>query len=316
MDSRQVQAAATLLRGVASETAVVRSAALDALAGGRVYVKLESQQRTGAFKFRGAFHAVARQSAACVARGVVTGSSGNHGAALAQAATLHGARCLVVMPTDASDAKLANVRAAGGEVLLHGRSSDERLAMAAQIAEREGRVLIPPYDHEDVIAGQGTCALEALQQVPDMDVFVAPCGGGGLLAGCALGLHGVAPHVLVYGAEAALASDTQQSFVRGERVAIALPATIADGMRNLTPGALTFPIIRKHCKDILLVEEAEIRAAMRLIKEHLGLMIEPTAAVAPAALFFRRVVLNGRSSVAVVSGGNISAADWHALAES
>lgn len=315
MDRARVLAAAQILRGVADETPMVRNDALDALAGGRAHFKLESQQRAGAFKFRGAFHAVACQREACVARGVVTGSSGNHGAALALAAQLHGASCLVVMPEDATAAKLANVRAAGGEVLLHGRSSDERLAKAAAIAQSEGRVMIPPYDSEDVMAGQGTCALEALRQVPDMEVFVAPCGGGGLLAGCAVALRDCADAVVqVFGAEAELANDTARSFQSGARVRIEVPQTIADGMRNVIPGALTFPLVLRHCAGIALVSEDEIRAAMRLLHQYLGVMVEPTAAVAPAALLYRRIDLRGRCAVAVVSGGNITAQDWHAVA--
>lgn len=311
MDRTRIEAAAELLRGVAVRTRVVRSDALDALAGGSLWLKLESEQRAGAFKFRGAFHAVARRLDECRARGVITGSSGNHGAALALAASLNGAACRVVMPTDATQAKLDNVRACGGVPLLHGLSSAERLAEAERIAGEEGCVLIPPYDCEDVIAGQGTCALEAREQVPALQVFAAPCGGGGLLAGCALALSGTG--VEVHGAEAELASDTAQSFARGERVRIAVPATIADGMRNVIPGALTFPLVQRHCAGIALVSEEQIREALRLVWRHLQVRVEPTAVVALAALLFRVIDLRGRCAVAVISGGNITQADWEAL---
>jgi threonine dehydratase len=166
-------------------------------------------------------------------------------------------------------------------------------------------LLVPPYDDNDVIAGAGTVALEALEQVPDLDVFLAPCGGGGLLSGCAAYLAGVRPGAEVWGVEAARANDTWLSFQKGERVKISLPDTIADGMRNLIPGGLTFPLIRRHCQGILLVSEDEIRGAVSLLFSHARAVAEPTGAVAPAAALFRKLDLRGRSAVAVVSGGNV-----------
>lgn len=303
-----IRAAADLLRGIAERTPVLRFRELDELAGGPLWLKMESFQRGGAFKFRGAYHAISRHLEAARARGVVTGSSGNHGTAVALAARLLGVAAVVVMPEDAAAVKLDAVRAAGGRVVLCGRTSDERLAKAAEIAEREGLLPIPPYDHEDVIAGQGTVALEALEQVPDVQVFLAPCGGGGLLAGCAAAIAGTRPEVEVFGCEAAAANDTWLSFRKGERVRIGLPDTIADGMRNLSPGALTFPIVRAHCRDIALLEEREIREAVGLLFRRAKLVAEPTGAVAPAAAIFRKVDLRGRTAVAVVSGGNVDPA--------
>ncbi len=311
MHSRDVAAAAALLAPLLPPTPLLHAVALDLLAGRPVFFKHEGWQRGGAFKGRGATHALLRLAAEARARGVITASSGNHGTALAVAAKAIGARAVVVMPEDATAAKRANVLAAGGEIVLAGLDSATRMTCAVTMAEAEGLLLIPPYDHELIIAGQGTCALEALAQHPELALLVAPCGGGGLLAGCALALaerEGTA----VWGAEAARAADTFESFRQGQRVAITLPDTIADGMRNLTPGALTFPLIQAHCAGIALVSEEEIREAMRLLQQHFGVLVEPTGAVAPAALLFRKIPLDGRAAVAVISGANITPEDFAA----
>lgn len=311
---RDVAAAAALLSPLLPPTPLLHAEALDALAGRPLFLKHEGCQRGGAFKGRGATHALIRLSDEARTRGVITASSGNHGTALALAARAIGARAVVVMPEDATAAKRAHVLAAGGEIVLAGLDSATRMARALAMAEAEGLLLIPPYDHELIIAGQGTCALEAIAQHPMFAVFVAPCGGGGLLAGCALALAERAD-ISVWGAEAERAADTFESFRQGRRIAITLPDTIADGMRNLVPGALTFPLIREHCAGIALVSEDEIREAMRLLLKHLGVMVEPTGAVAPAALLFRKIPHDARAAVAVISGANITPGNFAAVVE-
>jgi len=312
MQPSDVAAAAALLAPLLPPTPLLHSAALDAVAGRTVFLKHEGWQRGGAFKGRGATHALLRLRQEACARGVVTASSGNHGTALALAAQAIGARAVIVMPEDATAAKRANVLAAGGEIVLAGLDSATRMARAQALVAEQGLLLIPPYDHEFIIAGQGTCALETAAQLPAARTFVAPCGGGGLLAGCALALA-EQKEIEVWGAEAERARDTFESFRRGERVAIELPDTIADGMRNLTPGALTFPLIKAQCAGIVLVCEAEIREAMRLLHRHLGVRVEPTGAVAPAALLFQKLPPSATAAVAVISGANITAHDFSEL---
>lgn len=299
-----VEAAATRLSGIVSCTPALRFPGLYPLVDGKLYLKLESFQIGGAFKFRGAYHAISRQVEAARRTGVVTGSSGNHGTAVALAAKRLGVRAVVVMPTDAALVKRRLVAEAGGEVILCGRTSDERLAKARELAEREGLLVIPPYDHQDVIAGQGTVALEAMAQVRDAEVFLAPCGGGGLIAGSATWLAGRAPKVAAYAVEAETANDTWLSFRKGERTRIPLPETMADGMRNLIPGELSFPLVRAHCRDVLLVSDAEIATAVATLFQSAKLVVEPTGAASVAAVLSRKIDLRGRTAIAVVSGGN------------
>ncbi|MAG58813.1 MAG: hypothetical protein CMJ83_21195 [Planctomycetes bacterium] len=305
VDAAAVKRAHGRISGIIHETPVLSSRTLNEIAGGTLYLKMESFQRTGAFKFRGAFHAVSRQLEAAREHGVVTGSSGNHGGALALAARILGVPATVVMPEDSAAVKIAAVEGFGATIEYCGLSSTERLDRAQVLADEQGMLMIPPYDHEDIIAGQGTVALEALEQVPELDLFLAPCGGGGLLSGCAAYLAGEAPHVEVWGVEPVGADDTLQSFEKGERVTIDLPDTIADGVRNLTPGEMTFPIVRRHCRGVVLVDDDETVEALRLLMLRAKVVSEPTGAVAPAALLSGKLSLEGRCAVAVVSGGNV-----------
>lgn len=300
-----VERAAQNLRGVAVKTPCVRFPDLDRRLGGKLHFKLESLQRGGAFKFRGAYHAILTQLEAARVQGVVTGSSGNHGTALALAARELGVRCRVVMPEDANPVKVGLVRAASAEAEFCGRSSEERLNRARELAQNEGFLLVPPYDDPRVIAGQGTVALEVLEQVPEFDLLLVPCGGGGLLSGCSVAVAARAPNKEVYGVEAETANDTFLSWQRGERVRIPLSTTIADGMRNVEPGAITFPLVRAHAHGILLAEEARLREAVAWFFREGRLVVEPTGAAALAALFSGAIELAGRSVVLVVSGGNI-----------
>lgn len=300
-----IEQAAAALREVAPKTPLFRSRSLDRLAGGRLHLKMESLQRSGAFKFRGAYTALLRNLDRARARGVVTASSGNHAGALALAAKILGVRAVVVMPTDAVSVKLSAVRDFGAEVHFCGRSSAERLGRAQELVEAEGLLFLPPYDHPDVLAGQGTVAQEVLEEVPDLDVFVAPCGGGGLLAGCAAYLRERAPHVAVYGVEPEAGDDTRRSLAAGERVEIAVPDTLCDGARNVTPGALTFPINRACVEEILTVSDERVLETMRLLFLRAKAVCEPTGALAPAALLQGGFDLGGRTAVAVISGGNV-----------
>ncbi len=307
MNLDSILAAAGRLRGVAHRTPIFHSRLLDEVCGGRVFLKAENLQRGGAFKFRGAYNALAANLEAAKARGVITASSGNHGGALALASSILGVRAVVVMPVDAPAVKEAAIRAYGAEVVKVGTTSEERLRDASERAAREGLLEIPPYDHPDVIAGQGTCALEIHEEVM-ADVVVACCGGGGLLAGTALAGAALRPQCETWGVETEAANDTWQSFQQRERVKIALPDTLADGMRNLMPGALTFPINLAHAKGIATVKEADLVAAMRFLFSRLKLVIEPTAAATVATFMTRAVDLRGRTGVAVLSGGNVDPA--------
>lgn len=305
MDSGAVEQAYGRILGIIHKTPAIHSKTLDEMAGGTLYLKMESFQRTGAFKFRGAFHALACNLDAARSNGVVTGSSGNHGGALALAAKILGVPCTVVVPEDAAQVKVAAIEASGATIIRCGHSSAERLAKASELADGEGMMMVPPYDHPDVIAGQGTVALEVLEQVPEIDVFIAPCGGGGLIAGCSAFLSQRAPDVEVWGVEPEGADDTARSLEAGERIEIDLPSTIADGIRNVTPGELTFPIVKQAVRGVVLVSDDEIRQALRLMMLRAKVVAEPTGAVSVAAAIFGKVPLDGRTAVAVVSGGNV-----------
>jgi threo-3-hydroxy-L-aspartate ammonia-lyase len=302
-----VREAVARLNGVVHETPLFHSRLLDEVAGGTVHLKAENMQRSGAFKFRGAYNAIARNLAECRKAGVVTGSSGNHGGAVALAASLLGVRAVIVMPVDAAGVKVAAVRDAGAEVVKFGRTNEERLAHAGERAAREGLIMIPPYDHPDVIAGQGTCGEEIFDRASP-DVVLAPTGGGGLFSGIALSASVRAPRVEVWGVETEAARDTWLSLREGRRVRIDLPDTIADGMRTLSPGELTFPLMQRHAKGVVLVSERDVREAMIFLMTRMKLVVEPTGAVGVAAVLKRRIDLSGRTAVVVLSGGNVDPA--------
>jgi threonine dehydratase len=299
-----VREAAARLKGVVHQTPLFHSRLLDEVAGGTVLLKAENQQRSGAFKFRGAYNAVSKNLADCRKAGVVTGSSGNHGGAVALAASLLGVRAVIVMPVDAAGVKVAAVRDAGAEVVKFGRTNEERLAHAAMRAEKDGLVMIPPYDDPDVIAGQATCGEEIFDAAAP-EVILAPTGGGGLFSGIALSSSVRSPKTEVWGVETEAARDTWLSMHEGRRVRIDLPDTIADGMRTLSPGELTFPLMQRHAKGVVLVSERDVREAMIFLMTRLKLVVEPTGAVGVAAILKRRIDLGGRTAVIVLSGGNV-----------
>jgi threo-3-hydroxy-L-aspartate ammonia-lyase len=300
-----VRAAAARLRGVAHRTPVHTSRTLDALAGRALFLKCESFQRGGAFKFRGAYNAISRLGPAERAAGVVAFSSGNHAQGVALAAQILGVPAVICMPDDAPPVKLAATRGYGAEVVIYERSTADREAFARAVAAERGMTLIPPYDHPHIIAGQGTAALELLEDLPDLDALVTPVGGGGLLSGCCVAAKGLRPGLRIFGVETEGADDVRQSLERGERVSIAPPATIADGIRTLSPGRLTFPILQRHVEQVLVVSDAAVLDALRLLLLRLKLVVEPTGAVGLAAALGGLLPAECRRVGVVISGGNL-----------
>jgi threonine dehydratase len=300
-----VKSAAQALKGVAHRTPVLTSRTVNELTGYQVYFKGENFQRMGAFKFRGAYNALSRLSEAEKARGVVTHSSGNHAQGIALAAKLLGISAVIVMPTDAPASKLAATRGYGAEIVLYDRQKQERAEISARVARERGLTFVHPYDNPHVMAGQGTAAMELLEDVPDLDVLVTPVGGGGLLSGCATAAKALAPSIQIFGVETEASNDWWQSFQRNERVKIPPPDTIADGMRTQQPGELTFPVVREAGAEILLVSDAQVIEAMKFMLLRLKILVEPTGAVAPAAVFQKKVGPAGRKVGVIISGGNV-----------
>jgi threo-3-hydroxy-L-aspartate ammonia-lyase len=304
-----IEAAALRLRELVFTTPVLGAPAVDAAAGAHVLLKAECLQVTGSFKFRGASNSVAVLGEAERAGGVVTFSSGNHGQAVARAAAMAGTTAVVVMPNDAPERKRSATEAAGARVVGYNRYTQDRVALARQIAADEGRAVIPPYDHFPVIAGQGTVAREFHHQEPDLDALFVPVGGGGLLAGCSLATEALSAATAVYGVEPEAGDDHRRSRLAGHRVDIGVPRTIADGQQVPTPGELTWPITNRLVAEFLTVTDDQIRAAMRLLHEALGLVVEPSGACALAAVLrpalLAELGLSGRRIGVVLSGGNI-----------
>jgi threo-3-hydroxy-L-aspartate ammonia-lyase len=286
-------------------TPVLNSRTFDARAGRQVFFKCENFQRSGAFKMRGATNRILSLSEEERRRGVVAFSSGNHAQAVALAARDAGVRATIVMPTDAPRAKLAATRGYGAEVVSFDRQREDREQLTRRIAEREGFVVVPPFDDYHIIAGQGTCGLELFEEVPDLDALLTPCGGGGLFAGASTAAKALRPQVRCFPVESELSDDTRQSFVRGERVTIPPPPTIADGMRTQTPGALTFPIVQRNAEDVLTVSEEEIVETLRFLLFRLKILVEPTGAVAAAAALFNKLPAGITRVGVVLSGGNV-----------
>lgn len=303
-----VRDAAERLRGVAHRTPVQTSRTLDALAGREVFLKCEQLQRGGSFKFRGAYNAISRLDDDQRRRGVVAFSSGNHAQGVALAAKLLGVPAIICMPDDAPPVKLAATRSYGAEVRIFERATVDRDTFARAIAEERGMAVIPPYDHPHIIAGQGTAALELLEQVPDLDALVVPIGGGGLIGGCAVAARGMWPRIRVFGVETEGADDVRQSVERGERVTIAPPSTIADGIRTTSPGRLTFPIIQRHVERVLVVSDAAVLDALRFLLLRMKIVAEPTGAVGPAAVLGGLLPPECRRVGVIVCGGNIDPA--------
>lgn len=301
-----VRDAAARLAGVAHRTPVLRSRTLDRLVGAETYLKCENFQRVGAFKFRGAFNAVSRLPAEQLARGVLAYSSGNHAQAVALAARELGSRSVIVMPADSPRAKLDATAEYGAEIVTYDRYREDRVAIGRKLAAERGLAVVAPYDDPDVVAGQGTAALELLEEQPDLDAVLVPVGGGGLAAGTATVAAALRPGLRVIGVEPEAGDDTRRSLAAGHRVALPeVPRTIADGQGATTPGELTFPINQRLLAGVVVVDDEEIRAAMRLAFERLKIVLEPSGATGMAALLAGRLdPLPGRVGV-ILSGGNI-----------
>lgn len=297
------------IHDIVHKTPVLTSSLLDEYCGNQVFLKAEHLQKTGSFKIRGAANAVknaVREGAASV----TAASSGNHGQAVAYIANRLGIPATIVVPEDANRAKVAAIEAYNGHVVYCGMTSAERIPKARQLADENNGIYIPPYDHADIIAGQGTIGLELLEQIPELDLVFVPVGGGGLISGILTAIKALNPQVKVIGVEPESANDTYLSLQRGEITAIPPSATIADGLRTAQPGDMTFPIVQKHLDGLLLVTEAEIKEALQFLMERTKQIVEPSSAVAAAPLISRKADVKGKRVAVVLSGGNV---DLHQL---
>ena len=308
-----VQAAAVRLQGHAHLTPVLRSRTADELLGAEVFFKCENLQRIGAFKFRGAFNALSRFDAAQRRAGVAAFSSGNHAQAVALSARLLGMPAVIVMPHDAPPLKVAATRGYGAEVILYDRFKEDREQIARSLAEQRGMTLIPPFDHADVIAGQGTAIKELLDEAGDLDTLLIPLGGGGLLSGSALSARALAPRCKLYGVEPEAGNDGQQSFGAGKRVRIDTPQTIADGAQTTQLGEITFEIIRRDVDGVLTASDEQLVEAMRFFDERMKLLVEPTGCLGFAAARHAGLDLRGQRVGILLSGGNVDLARFSAL---
>lgn len=309
-----VTAAARRLEGQAHRTPVLRSRAADSMLGAQVYFKCENFQRTGAFKFRGGFNALSRFTAEQRKRGVFAFSSGNHAQAIALSARIHGMPATILMPHDAPASKLAATRGYGAEVLIYDRFKEDRAVLARTLAEDRGMTLIPPFDHPDVVAGQGTAALELFEEVGSLDHFFVCLGGGGLLGGCALAAKALAPNCRIYGVEPEAGNDVQMSIATGRRVQIDVPRTIADGAQTQQVGEITFEIIRESVDAIHTASDPQLVECMRFYAERMKMIVEPTGCLSFAGARWSNLDLKGSRVGILVSGGNVDLARFAALA--
>jgi threonine dehydratase len=297
--------AARRLEGAAHRTPVMTSTTVDERVGAKVFFKCENFQRVGAFKFRGAYNALAQLDQAARRRGVLAFSSGNHAQAVALAGRLLGVRATIVMPQDAPPVKVAATRGYGGEVILYDKHETTREALGAAIAAERGLTVIPPYDHPHVVAGQGTAAKELIEDVGALDWLFVCCGGGGLLSGCAIAAAELAPSCKVVGVEPAAGDDATRSFRTGTLQTVHNPETIADGARTPSLGRVTFPIVLARVHDMMTVDDDELLAAMVYLWERMKIVVEPTGALAAAGLFAGRHDVRGKRIGVVISGGNV-----------
>lgn len=305
-----VESAAARLTGHAHRTPVLQSRALNASSGASLYFKCENFQRAGAFKFRGAYNALSRLTAAQRTSGVLTYSSGNHAQAIALAGSLLGIPTTIVMPSDAPAVKRAATEAYGGHVIAYDRDTEDREVIGRAIAEPRNLTIVPPYDHFDIIAGQGTVARELFDEVGPLDVLITPCGGGGLLSGSAIAAQTLSPGCRVVGVEPQAGDDGVRSFASGSLQTVHNPRTIADGARTPSLGHLTFDIIRAHVTQMITVDDGALVRAMRCLAERLKIVVEPTGALAAAAVLDHRLPVSGLRVGVVLSGGNVDVAQW------
>jgi threonine dehydratase len=300
-----VQQAAKRIHGAAHRTPVMTSRTADKIAGAELFFKCENLQRIGAFKFRGAYNALSQFSAEQRSNGVLTFSSGNHAQAIALSASLLGIRSAIIMPEDAPEAKIRATKGYGAEVITYNRYTEDREEIARRLAEERKMTLIPPYDHADVICGQGTAAMELFEDVGELDVLLVCLGGGGLLAGSALAASGLSPKCKVVGVEPELGNDGQQSLRKGEIVHIAVPDTIADGAKVTHIGQRNFQVIQRHVDDIVTVPDAQLIETMKFFAERMKLVVEPTGCLGAAAAFHQAYPVSGKKVGIILSGGNI-----------
>lgn len=300
-----IEKATQRIQGYAYRTPVVTSRTVNELTQAEVFFKCENFQRTGSFKFRGAFNALSQLSEEQKSRGVLTFSSGNHAQAIARSGQILGIPTTIIMPSDAPTVKQAATRGYGAEIILYERAEIAREVLCQQIATERGSTIIPPYDHPDIIAGQGTTAFELLEEVRTLDLLLVCCGGGGLLSGCAIATRQLAPDCKIIGVEPANADDATRSFQTKTLQKIENPKTIADGARTPYLGKLTFPLVLQNVDDMVTVSEEDIIKTMFFVWERMKLVVEPTGALAAAALIQGIVKANGSRVGVVISGGNV-----------
>ena len=300
------------IRGEAHRTPVLSSATVDTLTGAKVFFKPENLQRMGAFKFRGAYNALSQLGAGEKHRGVVAFSSGNHAQAVALAGKLLGVPRTIVMPADAPGVKLEATKGYGADIVLYEKTED-REEVANRIASERGLTLIPPFDHPHIVAGQGTAAKELIEDAGPLDLLLVPCGGGGLLSGCAVAAKHLSPGCRVIGVEPAAGDDATKSFRSGRLQTIAVPDTIADGARTTSLGKVTFPLVMRFVDDMLTVTDAELLKAMLFLWERMKIVVEPTGALAACALLEKKVDGTGNRVGIVLSGGNVDIKAMSAL---
>lgn len=286
-------------------TPVMTSRAFDDVTGKKVFFKCENLQRAGAFKIRGATNKILSLTDDEKRRGVAAFSSGNHAQAVALASREAGIQATIAMPSDAPKNKVAATRGYGAEIVFYDRHKQDRQTVAREIAQRENRVMVPPYDDYLILAGQGTCGLEFVEEVPDLDSLLVPCSGGGLFAGTSTAAKSINPRIRCFPVEPETGDDTRQSFLKGERIMIPPPPTIADGLRVQSPGELTFPITQQNAEDVLTVSDEEILETMRFLLFRMKLLVEPSGAAAAAAAFFKKLPADTRNVGVVLSGGNV-----------
>jgi threonine dehydratase len=306
-----VAAAHVRIAGQARRTPALTSSTVDALSGARVFFKCENLQRMGAFKFRGAYNALAQLSAEEKRRGVITFSSGNHAQAVALAGRMLGVPATIVMPQDAPRVKLAATRGYSAEVITYDPRQESRETLARRIGAERGLTVIPPFDHPHVIAGQGTVAKELIEDAGPLDMLLVPCGGGGLLSGCAVAARRMLPDCRVIGVEPAAGDDATRSFRTRTLQTVHNPDTIADGARTSSLGGLTFPLVLQYVNDMLTVEDEELLGSMFFLWERMKLVVEPTGTLAACALLTKKVEVRGLSVGVILSGGNVDL-DWAA----
>ena len=307
LNLEKIREAAARISGHIHRTPVLTSRLFNERAGCEVFFKCENLQRAGSFKIRGASNKILSLTADEKRRGVAAFSSGNHAQAVALASREAGVSAVIAMPDDAPKSKVAATREYGAEIIFYDRQHQDRETVAIEISQRDGRVMVPPYDDYLILAGQSTCGLEFLEEVPDLDCLLTPCSGGGLFAGVSFAAKALNPHIRCFAVEPETADDTQQSFRKGERVAIGPPPTIADGLRVQSPGVLTFPILQQTAEDVLTVSDAEIVDTMKFMLSRMKILLEPSGAAAAAAVLHGKLPSSVKRAGVVLSGGNIDA---------